>query len=206
MYGGAVEIYTATGTTSAPSYVSKHSMPSHVVSTSAGGQFVMADLNQATKVYTSFLLDPGSDPVALPDNTFGAGQGTGWIATETSVGSACYRTAAVATPTKARARLCSQRVPMVSDDGTTAIVVQGNRVVALDAQSGSQLRASSAPALTAWDGAHGYWLERWLDADSYLVNVRDGSTLALVRCSVSTGGCERAVTATVRPGVSRIVS
>jgi hypothetical protein len=36
--------------------------------------------------------------------------------------------------------------------------------------------------------------------------VRDGSALALVRCTVTAGSCERVVTATARTGVSRIVS
>lgn len=206
VYGGTVDILTPAGTKYPPSYSSKHSMPSRVVSTSTGGQFVMADFDQRTHGYTSALLEPGHQPVPLPDNTFGAGRGTGWIATATGADTTCYRTAAVSSPTALRARICSQRVPMVSDDGSKAVVVQGNRVHVLDTRTGSQVAVTSAPSLAAWDSTHGYWLEQWLDANTYLVNVRDGSTLALLRCTASAGSCERVVTATVRTGVSRIVS
>lgn len=94
---------------------------------------------------------------------------------------------------------------MLSNDGAKAVVVQGNRVRLYDTRTGAQLHATNAPTLSAADASHFYRLMTWQGANSYLVNVRDGSTLAILRCNALTGACTRAVTSSRRTGVSQIV-
>ena len=94
---------------------------------------------------------------------------------------------------------------MLSNDGAKAVVVQGNRVRLYDTRTGAQLHATNAPTLSAADASRFYRLMTWQGANSYLVNVRDGSTLAILRCNALTGACIRAVTSSRRTGVSQIV-
>lgn len=162
--------------------------------------FVAANTDRSARLY------PGYPQVQLADNTYGVGKGTGWIATADSRGSVCYRTAAVSTPTTLRARICSQTLPMLSDDGTKAVVVQGNHVRLYDTRTGVQINATNAPTLPAADATHSYGLITWQEASSYLVDVRDGNTLAILRCNALSRFCTRAVTSSVRTGVTRIVS
>lgn len=99
-----------------------------------------------------------------------------------------------------------QTLPMLSDDGTKAVVVRGNHVRLYDTRTGAQINATNAPTLPAADATHSYALIMWQGASSYLVNVRDGNTLAILRCNALSRFCTRAVTSSVRTGVTRILS
>lgn len=180
--------------------------PTVATNQGVGGQFIFQGHDVAANTDRSARLYPGYPQVPLADNTYGVGKGTGWIATADSHGSVCYRTAAVSTPTTLRARICSQTLPMLSDDGTKAVVVQGNHVRLYDTRTGAQINATNAPTLPAADATHSYGLITWQGASSYLVNVRDGNTLAILRCNALSRFCTRAVTSSVRTGVTRIVS
>ena len=71
--------------------------------------------------------------------------------------------------------------------------------------TGAQINATNAPTLPNWDSSHFYSPLQWEDATHYLVSARDGTNLAILRCS-TTGACERAVTSTIRAGVTKIVT
>lgn len=204
-HAGPAQIYTTAGTVYAPTYEGKYSLPSTINFQGVGGMFVFQDYEQQRA--ESYRYYPGYAPVRIPDNTFGVGNG--WVATKD--GTDCYRTAPLMSPTALRARICSQVLPMLSDDGTKAVVVQGRHVRLYDTRTGVQINATNAPTLQRWDfsvkyGTHAYDLVQWLDASTYLVNVKDGTALALLRCSATTRACERAVTSNVRSGVTHIVS
>jgi hypothetical protein len=131
------------------------------------------------------------------------------------LGDGCWRTAPATAPTRLGARICSLTRPLVSADGRRAVVVQGGRVVVLDPVTGSLVSRASMPAIDRWAPpsatatvAHVRYAvpAAWESADSYLVSARYDTSLALVRCSVRTGACTRAVRAAVRPGVDGIVT
>lgn len=204
--GGPAPIYTTSGKVYPPTYQSKFGLPTSVTFQGVGGMFVFQDNEYHLARDESYRYYPGYAPVRIPDNTYGVGNG--WVATKD--GTDCYRTAPLMSPTQLRARICSQVLPMLNDAGTEAVVVQGNHVRLYDTRTGAQINATNAPTLSRWDHqiqyGTAYKLVTWLDANTYLVNVRDGTALALLRCSAITRGCERAVTSSVRSGVSNIVS
>jgi hypothetical protein len=152
----------------------------------------------------------------LPDSYRALGRlGTGWLGDEVSPG--CWRTAPATAPTRLRAKLCSQAIPLVGADGRYAVVVQGDRARVLDTVTGTTRSVASLAALPGWNpptasgtpasGPVRYLVPAaWESADSYLMAARDDGVLALVRCSVRTGTCRRAVRAAVRDGVDRIVT
>ena len=203
--GGPVPIYTTAGKVYPPTYQAQFSLPSEVNFQSVGGMFVFQDIDQQVRAASS-RYPPGSAPGRRAAAT--SGGGNGWVATRE--GAECYRTAPLMSPTALRARICSQVLPMLNDDGTKAVVVQGRHVRLYDTRTGIQINATNAPTLAGWsfDITYGsaYELVTWLDADSYLVNVRDGTALALLRCSARTRACHRAVTSHTRSGVTHIVS
>jgi hypothetical protein len=157
----------------------------------------------------TWLWTPPNAPVRLPDGVQAVGRlGPGWLAVP--AGSSCWRIAPAAAPSAVRARICSQALPLVAADGARAVVVQSGRMRVVDTRTGSQLGLARLGALTSWTingpGPIRYVVPAaWESSDSYLATARDDTVLAVVRCSLRTGRCERAVTATVRAGVSRIV-
>ena len=167
----------------------------------AGGSFIIQD--QSTNscgpipASPSYRLYPGYPAGRLPYNdTYGAGQGPGWLATQDSPTSTCYRTAALASPTVLRARICSQTVPLVSDDGTKAVVVQGNHIRLYDTRTGQQINATNAPTLIPQAGSF-YAPFAWESSSAYLVYATAGSTLVVLRCQLNRT-CQRAVTTVSR--------
>lgn len=172
---------------------------------SAGGSFVFQGVSATAPLNTplqSYSMYPGHPAVQLPyDNTFGAGSGTGWLVTANNPTSGCFRTAALATPAVLRAPICSQTPPLVSDDGTMAVVVQANHVGLYNTVTGAQINAANAPTLTT----QGYSPFAWESPTSYLVNASQGSSVYILRCSTTTGACQRAVTSYTRPGVKGII-
>ena len=162
------------------------------------------DLSGQPITRRSWIQTPTYAAQKLPlDNTYAAGRG--WLATRNALDGTCYRSAAVATPTALRASVCSQTFPKVSDDGTKVAVVQARHVRLYNTATGAQINATNAPTLPAWDSSHFYSPLQWEDATHYLVSARDGTNLSILRCS-TTGACERAVSSTVRAGVSKIVT
>lgn len=163
----------------------------------------------------TWLWAPPAAPTQIGDGYRAVGRlGAGWVAAPDggSPGAACWRVAPASAPTAVRARICSAALPLVSADGERAVIVQAERVRVVDTRTGNGISLARI-ALPAWSpnpttGAlRGYLVPTaWESTDSYLVNARDGRVLALVRCSASTGRCERAVRALSRTGATRIVT
>jgi hypothetical protein len=85
----------------------------------------------------------------------------------------------------------------------------------VDTRTGAQLSLAGLGPLAGWSpvgGSTGRGTVRyvvpvaWESTDAYLATARDNQELAIVRCSATTGRCERAVRAAVRPGAGAIVS
>lgn len=203
-------VFTTSGQSYRPGFTDPiANLPITVTVQGAGGSFVY----QAIDPYgpapePSYRLYPGYPASALPfANTFGVGGGLGWLATAGSPTSVCYRTAALATPTTLRARICSQTLPLLSPNGALAVVVQGGHVRLYDTLTGLQVNAANAPTLpfsTAVRPIEGYYPFAWETSTTYLVHVADGLSLFILRCTTA-GRCERAVTSSVRSGVSDLV-
>ena len=161
-----------------------------------------------------WLWSPSVKPFQLPDGYRALGRlGAGWLGAPagTTPGARCWHVAPASAPLKTRpGTLCSMTLPLVSADGAKAVVVQGGRVRVLDTVTGAQIRAARIPALSGWS----FWTTpyrylipaAWESADSYLVTARDDKVIALLRCSISTGRCERAVRAVTRPGIDIVVT
>jgi hypothetical protein len=173
----------------------------------AGGSFVFQAANTTSSTHHSYVMYPGYPAIQVPDDyTYGVGGGTGWLAAYDSRTSLCFRTAPLRTPSLLGPRICSQTRPLVSPDGTRAVVVQGNHVRLYDTGTGLQINATNAPTLgeqTATPPVTGYFPFAWETAGSYLVYARDGTSLFILRCSLDRT-CQRAVTSYVRSGVSSI--
>jgi hypothetical protein len=164
----------------------------------------------------TWLWYPPAAIQPLPDSYRAVGRwGIGWLGSVVSPG--CWRTAPAVAPAALRATICSMTRPLVSADGTRAVVVQSGRALVLDTRSGATVSRATLAALSGWQpptagGAAAPAPVRyvvpatWEAPDSYLLTTRDDAVLALVRCSVRTGTCQRAVRAPVRTGVDRIVT
>jgi hypothetical protein len=198
-------IFTVAGADYGPpfSYSDNGGLPGPIITVQgAGGSFVFQG-RSATAGLTvpsqSYAMYPGYAAVQLPyDDTYGVGNG--WLATADSHTSDCYRTAALTSPATLRADICSQSGLVVNTAGTMAVVVQANHVLLYDTITGAQINATNAPTLTT----QGYSPMGWETPTTYLVNAKDGNSLYILRCSATTGACQRAVTSYVRPGVSYI--
>lgn len=214
-YGGTVQPFTLTGKSFGPAFTDPFpSVPYFVGADAAGGSLVFRASDDPAPTQ-SFRMYPGYAAVRLPyDNTFGVGGGAGWLATADSLGSVCYRTAALATPATLRARICSLTVPMLSADGTKAVVVQGNHVRLYDTATGAQINATNAPTLP-FQGRYttgtyagqlaGYYPFAWESATTYLVYARDGAAMDILRCFLDRT-CQRAVTSYPRAGITHIAT
>ncbi|MDP9239768.1 MAG: hypothetical protein M3O55_03885, partial [Actinomycetota bacterium] len=132
--------------------------------------------------------------------------GVGWLGAR--LDKFCWQTASANHPyTRRTPRLCSMAKPLLSPDGTRAVLVQSGRVVVVDARSGAVVSTASMAAITRWaPGTREAVPAAWETTDSYLINARYDGALALVRCSAATGACNRAVRSYVRTGVSAIVT
>lgn len=122
--------------------------------------------------------------------------GLGWLGVRAGL---CWRVAPADNPLAVRAAaLCSMTRPLVSADGSTAVVVQSGRVRVLDTRTGHTISVAQLPALAVptWGYDHYAVPAAWETSDLYLVNVRDSGVSALVRCSVSSGRCWRVVRTT----------
>jgi hypothetical protein len=185
----------------------------HCVPAAAGAQVVLQQYPDLPGPgLGTWLWAPPARPTRLPDDGYRAlgRSGSGWLGAP--AGSNCWRVAPVPDPTATRARFCSMTLPLVSPDGTRVIVVQAGRVRAVDTRTAADLGPAAIRPLTVWaptgaGGAFRYLVPAaWESSDSYLVTARDDQVLALLRCSVRSGRCERAVRATVRAGVTGIVT
>ena len=215
-YGNTVQPFTLTGRSFGPAFTDPFpSLPYFVGADAAGGSLVFRASDPVGTATQSLRMYPGYAAVRLPyDNTFGVGGGAGWLATADSLGSVCYRTAALASPGTLRARICSLTVPMLSADGTKAVVIQGNHVRLYDTATGAQINATNAPTLPL-QGRYttgpyagqlaGYYPFAWESATTYLVYARDGAAMDILRCSVGRS-CQRAVTSYPRTGVTHIAT
>jgi hypothetical protein len=176
----------------------------------------------------TWLWYPPAAIQRLPASYHAVGRlGVGWLGSQ--VGPGCWRTAPATAPSQLRATLCSMTTPLVGADGTRAVVVQNGQARVLDTRSGATVSRASLGALPGWqrpgaattstsaastattttalDAPVRYVVPTaWADADTYLLEARDDTTIALVSCSVRTGTCLRVVRAQVRPGVDRIVT
>lgn len=139
----------------------------------------------------------GGGTQALPLNYEPVGRlGVGWLGARTGL---CWRTAPANNPNALRAaQLCSMTRPLLSADGNIAVVVQAGRVRVLDARTGRGVSVAQLPAVgvTGWGYGQFAAPAAWETPDLYLVNVHDHGASALVRCSVSTGRCQRVVRTT----------
>ena len=203
-----VPITTTTGRAYPPPFVDPlPDDPFYAVSSQgAGGSFVFQAIDPNGHVTSpSYRQYPGYAAVRLPyDSTYGVG--AGWLATYDSTSSSCFRVAALSAPGTLRAHICSQTRPVVSTDGTRAVVVQSNHVRLYDTSTGKQVDAANAPTLaTQTENAppNGYFPFAWESPTAYLVYARDGSSLYILRCSTG-GTCQRAVTSSVRTGATHI--
>jgi hypothetical protein len=164
----------------------------------------------------TWLWYPPAAIQRLPDSYRAVGRwGAGWLGYLVSPG--CWRTAPANAPNALRATICSMTTPLVSADGTRAVVVQSGRAVVLDTRTGATISRAGLTASAGWQppGTGGavtpapvkYVVPAtWESTDSYLLTARDDTVVALLRCSVRTGACQRAVRAAVRAGVDRIVT
>lgn len=211
---GSSNSYTSSGVRTPPQLLDddgEHALPGAPALVSSAGSALVVNLQHAVGpedpqavTHKSWRYSPTYGQSALPyDNTYGAG--TGQLVTRDTNTGACWRTAALATPATLRARVCSQVFPKVSTDGTRVAVVQDRHIRLYDTATGALVSTTNAPTLTSWDSGHFYTLLGWEDASNYLVKARNGTDLYILRCNV-TGACQRAVTSTVRTGVSGIVT
>jgi hypothetical protein len=138
--------------------------------------------------------------------------GAGWLGLR--LGAGCWRIAPATALARLGPALCSLTTPLVSADGRRAVVVQSGRLRVLDPVTGEGIGAAAMAAIASWSPTPTtssparlrYAVPAvWESADSYLVTARFDAALALVRCSASTGACQRVVRSTVRSGVDRIV-
>jgi hypothetical protein len=207
--GTQAPVLTLTGAAYPPPFVSPVAPDPYgnISAQGAGGSFVFQAANTTSSTHHSYVMYPGYPPIQVPDDyTYGVGGGTGWLAAYDSRTSLCFRTAPLRTPSLLGPRICSQTRPLISPDGTRAVVVQGNHVRLYDTGTGLQINATNAPTLgaqTATLPVTGYFPFAWETAGSYLVYARDGTSLFILRCSLDRT-CQRAVTSYVRSGVSSI--
>jgi len=133
----------------------------------------------------------------------------GWLWRE--LGGGCFARVAVSAPLAAGTRICNDPAeyspPLLSFDGTTAVVVRGGRLVAVVVDSGRVLSTGSMAAIvrTANDSRAVYPVQ-WETTSTYLAEAKWDGQLALVRCRISDGRCERVVRSFTRTGVSQIVA
>lgn len=173
----------------------------------AGERFVVDEWG-AARLQGVFLWYPGGTPQKLPNNYSAVGRlGVGWLGARQG-STSCWKTAPADHPYRLRPPiLCSQAKPLLSADGTRAVLVQSGRVVVLDARTGTLVSTATLPAITGWlPGTREAVPAAWESTDSYLIEARYDGALALVRCSAATGTCNRGVRSFVRTGVSRIVT
>lgn len=205
--GRLITSFTGTPTSTCPGYCAPEAAGPHVV------MQLTDDVMTGTPRHTAWLWSPPASPTRLPDGYRALGRlGAGWLGAPD--GATCWRVAPAAAPTATRARICSQTLPLVSADGTRAAVVQAGRVRVVDTRTaaGVSLARFALPRWAPTQGSNASYPAAyavpaaWESADSYLVVARDDTVLALVRCSVRTGRCERAVRSAVRTGVDRIVT
>lgn len=211
---GSSNSYTSSGVSTPPALMDddgEHASPGRpaLVSSVTSGLVVnlehsVGPANPQAVTHKSWRYYPTHGQSALPyDNTYGAGNGQ-LVTRDTNTGP-CWRTAALASPATLRARVCSQVFPKVSTDGTRVAVVQDRHIKLYNTATGALVSTTNAPTLTSWDSQHFYTLLGWEDANNYLVKARNGTDLYILRCTTN-GACQRAVTSTVRTGVSSIVT
>jgi hypothetical protein len=184
------------------------------LTTAAGTRLVVTQGNGTSSSHTWLWYQPATlQP--LPDGYRGVGRlGAGWLGQQQDDG--CWRIAPASAPDRLGAPICSQTTPLVSPNGDAVVVVQAGRVEAVNRTTGATLSTATMPAIDGWrlpsDASADHPEIRyavpatWESADSYLVTARFDIALALVRCSVKTGACQRVVRAAVRTGVDRIVT
>jgi hypothetical protein len=159
----------------------------------------------------TWLWTPPAAPRRLPDGYRALGRGgAGWLGAPDGAG--CWRVAPVGDPTATRARICSQTLPLVSADGTRAVIVQSRQLRVVDTRTGAGISRARLAPLRSWTPPGTGTPVRyvvpvaWESADRYLAVARDDRILAIVRCWVTTTRCERAVRTRTGTGVDRIVT
>jgi len=175
----------------------------------AGAYFVVEERHyESQAIQGVYLWRPGSPTTQqVPDNYAAVGRlGVGWLGAK--LDKFCWKTAPATDPLTLRApRLCSWAKPLLSADGTRAVLVQSGRIQVVNAVTGAAVSTAALPAITEWQpGTREAVPAAWENADSYLIEAEYDGALALVRCSASTGACNRAVRSAVRAGVSTIVT
>ena len=153
----------------------------------------------------AFLWYPPSAVQQLADTMEAVGRlGTGWLGDHTSATG--WSILPASNPSAAPKQVASMMRPLVNGDGTKAVVVQSGRVRVISPATMSNL-ATSLPTIGGWSvGVRDAVPAAWETNDLFLVTARYDGTLALVRCSASTGKCWRVVRTSVRTGVTRIIT
>ena len=159
-----------------------------------------------------YLWYPRSAPEKMPDNYYVLGRvGIGWLGAD--VGSqpkaTCWKIAPVTQPFNLSPMpICSMAKPLVSADGKEMVVVQGGYVRVVNSSTGYQIsRPFLDPILSGWSPTQRYEVpSAWETSDSFIIDFRYDTVLGLIRCSVSTTHCERAVASTYRTGVTDLIT
>lgn len=170
-----------------------------------GYRVLVKEINCNAGLQGTYLWYPGSGKQQLPNTYAVVGRlGPGWLGDEIRAG--CWLIASADHPSAlSTVPLCSQQFPLVSADGTRAVLVQAGRVRVVRVADNTTISRAALPAL-APRSSNLELPETWETSTYYLVDVRYGTDLGLVRCSVTTGGCNIAVRSSVRGQIRDIVT
>lgn len=127
----------------------------------------------------------------------------GWLWRES--GGGCFALVTLSAPTATGTRFCHDSIapPLLSFDGTIAITVRAGRLVAVSVASGQVLSTGSMGAISGT--GRSVQPVQWETSSAYLAHATWDGQLALVRCHVSDGQCERVVRSYVRGTIRGIV-
>ncbi len=133
----------------------------------------------------------------------------GWLWRD--VGGGCFARVPVSDPLAGGTRICHDAgqsgPPLLSFDGATAIAVRDGRLVAVAMASGQALSTGTLAAIVrATDNTRWVYPVQWETASTFITEATWDGQLALVRCRLRDGWCERVVRSYVRGNVGGIVA
>ena len=178
----------------------------------AAGYFFLVTESDCGYFQGRYLWYPGSTPQKMPDNYYVLGRlGTGWLgaAVASQTMATCWKIAPVTQPFNlSPTQICSMAKPLVSSDGKQMVVVQGGFVRVVSTATGYETSEPALPAiLSGWSPTKRYEVpSAWETSDSFIIDFRYDTVLGLIRCSISTRHCERAIASTYRTGVTDLIT
>jgi hypothetical protein len=171
-----------------------------------GSKVLVTYKDSLTNQPTSQLLwDPATGATtALPGTGYLVGQrrSPGWL--WHSAGSGCYERVSISAPTAPGSQACDGAdapsvQPLLSFDGSTAIVVRAGRLVAVEVDSGRVLSSGSLGPILGDASKREVHGAQWESTTTYIAHAKWDGQLALVRCRSTDGRCERVVRSSARP-------